>query len=418
MEVTYRKNLNKSYMCVETQVPIVEDYELHMMECQKIPGLLNMQTVITDKSRRYYYDISGKQQIADYFSGQKLGYQFLQKLLFSIQGMCAGLPEYLLREEAICMDLEFIYVNLEDGGLRFTYLPFYQKSLPEAFQGCMEQLLRKIDHQDQEAVELGYQVYQACIQDNISIGRILETLLCKEEVSSAESQFKEHVQISEEQIPQEQVSKEEKRKQYASSKKGNLKQKSKKEKFDILPKMRSFVEQLMTGGTKVENYLPNLMKEKKEDSQRGKNTQKSAKDWKKVKVSKKEIQEYPIQQAKKEITNQSETLVPPTEILTAFGAEPMGKLVYQGIHACGDILIEGEIFLLGKNSAQVNGVVSAEGVSRLHARILRRDKQYFIEDLNSTNGTYLNDVQLEYHQPQALQRNDRIRFGAEEYIFL
>ena len=73
--------------------------------------------------------------------------------------------------------------------------------------------------------------------------------------------------------------------------------------------------------------------------------------------------------------------------------------------------------MLGKNSTQVNGVIDAEGVSRLHARITRQEEGYFIEDLNSTNGTYVNDIALEYHQLQVLNLNDRIRFGMEEYVF-
>ena len=65
----------------------------------------------------------------------------------------------------------------------------------------------------------------------------------------------------------------------------------------------------------------------------------------------------------------------------------------------------------------MDGVILADGVSRLHARIIRQEGRYFIEDLNSTNGTFLNDVELEYHQPQELNRNDRVRFGVEEYMF-
>ena len=110
-------------------------------------------------------------------------------------------------------------------------------------------------------------------------------------------------------------------------------------------------------------------------------------------------------------------MVNPTEILTAGEEGPVGKLEYRGVHQCEDIYIEGESFLLGKNGAQVDGVIPADGVSRLHARIIRQEKRYYIEDLNSTNGTYLNDAALEYHQPKELNRDDRIRFGAEEYVF-
>ena len=108
----------------------------------------------------------------------------------------------------------------------------------------------------------------------------------------------------------------------------------------------------------------------------------------------------------------------PTELLAVQESILIGKLEYQGVHKCEDIFIEGESFLLGKNESQVDGVILADGVSRLHARIIRQEQRYFIEDLNSTNGTFLNDTELEYHQPQELSKNDRVRFGVEEYVFI
>jgi hypothetical protein len=48
-------------------------------------------------------------------------------------------------------------------------------------------------------------------------------------------------------------------------------------------------------------------------------------------------------------------------------------------------------------------------VSQLHARVFRRDGALFVEDLGSTNGTYLNNRQVS----TALQvrRGDRLQFG-------
>lgn len=72
MEVAYRKNLGGSYMCVEEEGQLIEPYEVQMLEQYRIPCLLRMQTTISEGRRRYLYDISGKQQMTDYFSGKKL----------------------------------------------------------------------------------------------------------------------------------------------------------------------------------------------------------------------------------------------------------------------------------------------------------------------------------------------------------
>jgi len=48
-------------------------------------------------------------------------------------------------------------------------------------------------------------------------------------------------------------------------------------------------------------------------------------------------------------------------------------------------------------------------VSQLHARVFRRDGDVFVEDLGSTNGTYLNDKKVTSAVP--LRKGDKVRFG-------
>ncbi len=50
-------------------------------------------------------------------------------------------------------------------------------------------------------------------------------------------------------------------------------------------------------------------------------------------------------------------------------------------------------------------------VSRRHARIFYHDGHFYIEDLGSTNGTYLNNKRLVSGLPYALQDGDELRFG-------
>ena len=48
-------------------------------------------------------------------------------------------------------------------------------------------------------------------------------------------------------------------------------------------------------------------------------------------------------------------------------------------------------------------------VSQLHARVFRRDGDLFVEDLGSTNGTYLNKKKVT--APVAIRKGDKIQFG-------
>lgn len=56
--------------------------------------------------------------------------------------------------------------------------------------------------------------------------------------------------------------------------------------------------------------------------------------------------------------------------------------------------------------------VALEGdtyVSQLHARVFRREGQFYVEDLGSTNGTYVNRKKVT--APIAIRKGDRLQVG-------
>ena len=73
--------------------------------------------------------------------------------------------------------------------------------------------------------------------------------------------------------------------------------------------------------------------------------------------------------------------------------------------------LRGEHWLIGKRRAEVDICLEKTTVSRLHARIFCRQEEYFLEDLNSRNGTWLNGHILNSGQPQLLKDGDEIVFA-------
>ncbi len=60
-------------------------------------------------------------------------------------------------------------------------------------------------------------------------------------------------------------------------------------------------------------------------------------------------------------------------------------------------------------------VVTSKRISREHARIRQQGRRMFLEDLGSTNGTFLNNERL--LAPVELRDGDHISIGAIEFIF-
>ena len=57
------------------------------------------------------------------------------------------------------------------------------------------------------------------------------------------------------------------------------------------------------------------------------------------------------------------------------------------------------------------------GVSRQHARLLHHPEGWLLEDLHSTNGTFLNNVPVLPGQPVRVRSGDVIRYGQLTLVF-
>ncbi len=94
-----------------------------------------------------------------------------------------------------------------------------------------------------------------------------------------------------------------------------------------------------------------------------------------------------------------EGMGPKFPALSFMGGPSMGQL---------HLLKEGE-FVVGR-SQDASIVVHDDGISRLHFKILVKDNQASIEDLGSTNGTYVNGTKV---KQQALHDKDTIQISSQ-----
>lgn len=75
----------------------------------------------------------------------------------------------------------------------------------------------------------------------------------------------------------------------------------------------------------------------------------------------------------------------------------------------------GDELSLGRSSSN-DIVIKDPFISKKHFRILKDEGEFFIEDLNSSNGTYVNGDKI--GDVVVLKNNDLIKTGDLEFIFL
>ena len=75
----------------------------------------------------------------------------------------------------------------------------------------------------------------------------------------------------------------------------------------------------------------------------------------------------------------------------------------------------GSIQIIGRGSDGVDIQIPDSSVSRRHAELSYRDGQWAIRDLNSSNGTFVNELRIQ--KVTLLTHNDQIRCGATVFLF-
>jgi len=94
-----------------------------------------------------------------------------------------------------------------------------------------------------------------------------------------------------------------------------------------------------------------------------------------------------------------------------------GKLVLQNQQACKIFELSGPITRIGRNTSLCDVIIDDDiTIGRLHAEIHRIDQGFFIKDLDSLNGTYLNEQRLDSQTLYKLKGNDRLRLSEQEIL--
>src|SRR5215510_13477858 len=85
-----------------------------------------------------------------------------------------------------------------------------------------------------------------------------------------------------------------------------------------------------------------------------------------------------------------------------------------GKHKGAIFAINEETLVIGRETSAGLSLADAS-VSRRHSKIEKKDEQFVITDLESLNGTFVNDVPV---RTRVLEHGDRVRIGDSQFVFL
>lgn len=401
MKIEYVRNLMASHMVIE-QKKKPEEWEVEMISHCQSKGIMFAKSQREDDREMLWYDITGRQVLEVILESREMNHAMLCNFLMQLYEAAEILEAHLLLPDALLLRPECIFTDYGMNQIYFCYYPGNEENLSQAFGNLMEYLLTRLDHKDERAVETAYGIHEKIVTEGaglLKLGELLRAPYGKERGC-----YTEDVERSDtEKIDGETERSEEKSWHFSEKRESERSEEDEwnvaeheiedrgiksgrcEGKIGIVQKILRKLEEIL-GSSKVGNLR------KRED---GKN----------------EPFVFEPEQEPEIKTSR------PTVLLTQISKQPEGILHYEGSNGCSDLEIKDTPFVIGSEET-CDGYIPSGTVSRRHARITRVEDIYFIEDLNSSNGTYVGGELLNYKVKMSLEKNEIILFADEKFRFI
>lgn len=377
-EILYERNLTGSYMKIP--VSLNAKFDEKIMLKRKLPGILSVERCFVNGYGQYWYNISGKQSLDTYCKVRNIGIDFIERMIISICNQIEILEWNLIDTNSLMLDPELVFVTNQNGEIIFTIYPGEHTSLTLEFQQLMEYLLTKIDHSDTQAVQAAYAIYEKTLDDTYSIVDIRDIIVSKKEenvdpVKMHEKTQQERLKID---TAEAKASKETKKEKIIF-------------KLDNVRNKDSWISKIIDS---ILKYIDECKNKKEYES-----------NW-----ITPEIEDY---NEEPDIVIQNN----PTVCLSNYKAKPRGMLLYDGLEELENISLTGNTIRLGKG-VEADVLIDKATISKFHAKIEKTEADFYIEDLNSTNGTMVNGEALSYKERRKLEINDIVQLADVQYKFV
>lgn len=384
-EITYERDVSKSYMKTPAVIESCLDEKLIFRKEYK--GILAMEKCYVNGKGQYWFNITGKQALDAYCRINTIDQKFFENLILRICSQLEVLEWNLIDTNCLIVDPEMIFLNHTGEDISFILYPDTRDNFHHELQQLMEYLLTKLNHNDKAGVQQAYEIYEMTLSEGYSIQDLKNTILEKRE-ENKNTDIKRTMDTTWSNTEE-----------YLTVKKDDV-NKEKIETEDIMegtgifcnPKIFLEIEEkILALWEKAKEIL--LNSQKKED-------------------------EIPmvVHPEDNEEEEMEITIHPTICLATEFG-ESRGVLVHEGIGAYPDFELKEEMGMVGKNP-KARLQINKETISQFHAKIEYINHTYYIEDLNSTNGTFVNDEMLNYKEKRVLTSGDILRFADVRYRFL
>ena len=434
-------------------------YIPRMLVENHIPSFLECSIVHSDGRERYIYDITSRTSLTDMYEHTRMDHRFLLSFIDAVAAVLENAEEYLLPCEHIIFDPGYIYADRGTDMISWCYYPGHFSELKQSMTTLAEYILERADHTNRDTVNLAYDFYKQVINGDYSLRRL--TIRSETESAASKEEEEENYLIEDDSdfyLPDE----DDEPVIPASGKiisgvcifvlvviSGVILASAlcSNPLLSILLGMREMQVFLGLSGA-LSLLMPTIIlvkwfnkvrdfRKKLEDSKAGINdiyhemeSSEYAGNTGRLAASDRngspDCLFMPDRERTEAINRKHGTMRLSTDDHDELNNHRDDTLrqnncFHRLVQITGDGINELKIgklpFIIGKRKSVCDAVLASDAVSRVHAKLFLENGAYYVSDLNSTNGTFVNGSRLRANEKKRLTDNDEIRFGKELFYF-
>lgn len=410
---------NKNYLVINQfeQIPDSKDYRLEMIKRNSIEGLMELDLYIEDNDPNYYYDISLKQSLSSCFYDTKIQKDQIICFFTSLHNVIININKFMLDYDNLVLLPQCIFCNKEMNNYFFAYCPSYKQDFFLSLKELISYILTITNHDDEKTVLISYALWQETQNENYNLKSLMNVIEKYNNssntvnVSNIPSVIADNIEDKNNILKEPDILL---RENYTYETSFILKN-SLVFGLTFLALVINIVFKLFSIYS-TETFFVILIALMVFTIFYTSKLIRIAPLYK--------TYDKPIENANENVIHINTSLTLPEckeenneTILLCVNPEMQNKyLIYTGIDFSQEIQITEYPFLIGKADNN-HLVINHPAVSRNHARIIFDNGSYFIEDLNSSNGTKINDEIIPSYTLTEINTKDTITFAHLTYIF-
>ena len=164
---------------IEETTTYKEDYQMRMLDDNRIEGILPLKGRGRNGSSFYDYDVSGKISMDAMYERSKISSLDMKKFLVNLRDIMKSIESFLLNIDCILLKPEYIFY--EEERFYFCYFPLGKDNFWKEFHTLTEYFVKHADYEDKICVRIVFLLHKETMEEYYSLEKLIEKCLKMEE---------------------------------------------------------------------------------------------------------------------------------------------------------------------------------------------------------------------------------------------